>query len=144
VADQRAKGQDSQMIMVLNGAPQATITDIVSAEITWMFQMKQQGYNGETSDRYDEVFLGMSGKLELHLENQQIFNLIKAVQDRAQRRLPGNVINLKTTLNFPNGDRPRILIPALYFGNMPMSFPGRTEYIVLPLEFNAAQAVTIF
>lgn len=144
MADQRIKGQESQLILVLNGAPQATITDVVSSELTYQFQLKQQGYNGEAQDRFDEVFLGIGGRIELHLENQQIFNLIKSVQDRAQRRIPGNVINMKMTLNFPNGDRPRVLVPNLFFGNMPLSFPGRTEYAVLPLEFNASQAVTIF
>lgn len=143
MAEQRVKGMEVQLILVLNGAPQATITDIVNWEMTWQFEIKKQGYLGESTERRDEVFLGIATRAEYHFENQDIFKLIQAIQDRAKRRVPGNKINMKSTLNFPNGDRPRVLVPDLFFGNLPMNFPGRTEYGAITLDAEAADAKTI-
>lgn len=140
---QRIKGQEVAVILVVNGTPQDTITDVVNFEFTYQFELKKQGYLGETTDRRDEVFMGIAARMELHFENQDIFVLVQAVQDRAQRREPGTQINIKATLNFPNGDRPRVLVPNVFFGNLPIHFPGRTEYGTTTLEMEASSAKTI-
>lgn len=143
MSDQRIKGQETEVLLVVGGVVQETITDIRNFEMTYQFEIKKEGYLGESTDRRDEVFMGIAARAEYHFENQDIFNLIQSVQDRAQRRVPGVKINVKTTLNFPNGDRPRVLIPNVFFGNLPMNFPGRTEYGSVTLEMEAASAKTI-
>jgi len=138
VADQRIKGQEVEVLMVVNGAAQDTITDVRSFEITLKTELLEEGYLGETTNRYDEIFKGISGKLDLHFENQDIFTFFQSVTDRARRREPGTKINIKATLNFPNGQRPRVAINDCFFGPFPISFGSRQDYGSTSIEFAAS------
>lgn len=138
MADQRIKGQEVEVILVVDGTPQANITDVRSFEIAAKLELKEEGYLGEKTNRYDEIFNGIRGRIELHFENQDVFDLMKSVADRAKRRTPGTQINIKATLNFPNGQRPRVIIPDCFFGEIPINFASRSDYGTVGLEFNAA------
>ena len=137
MADQRIKGQEVEVILVVDGKAQDTITDVRSFEIGLKTELKEEGYLGEKTNRYDEIFNGVRGRMELNFENQDVFSLFTAVLDRAKRRTPGTQINVKATLNFPNGDRPRVLIPNVFFGEIPMNFGSRGDYGTVGLEFAA-------
>jgi hypothetical protein len=137
MADQRIKGQEVQVLITSGGAPQSTITDIRSFEVGFQTEILREGYLGETTDRRDEVFRGVRGRIEFHFENQDVLRLIQSILDRAQRREPGLVINVKATLNFPNGQNPKVVINNVFFGEQPINFAGRTEYGTFGLEFEA-------
>lgn len=141
---QRIKGQETEAIIVLNGTPQDTITDIRSHEFAFQLEILREGYLGETTDRRDSIFRGIRGRMELHIENEDIFDLIKALVDKARRREAGTKVNIKTTLNFPNGDRPRVLIPNVEFGEVPINFGSRSDYGTVTLEYEASEAQVIF
>jgi hypothetical protein len=138
VADQRIKGQEAQLLLVMNNVPQLTTTDFKELELVLVFDRLQEGYLGETADRLDEVFRIVRGSMSLNVENQDFLSVMQAVYDRARRRIPGSQINLKTALQFPNGQRPRIIVKNLFFGEMPFSFASRSEYGVLKLDFGGA------
>ncbi len=108
-----------------------------SFEVAAKLEIKEEGYLGEKTNRYDEIFNGVRGRLELHFENQDVFSLMTSIIDRAKRRTPGVQINVKATLNFPNGERPRILISNASFGELPFNFPSRGDYGTAGLEFQA-------
>lgn len=137
---QRIKGQEVEAILIVDGTPQTTITDIKSCEISFQLDILSEGYLGETTDRKDSVFKGVRGSMELHFENADVFKLFKAVVDKARRRTPGTKINLKGTFNFPNGDRPRLVMPDVEFGAIPISFGSRADYGSVKLEFEASEA----
>ena len=119
---QRIKGQEVEAILIVNGVPQTNITAIKSFEFAFQLEIQSEGYLGETTDRKDSVFKGIRGSMEMHLESQAVFELIRAIVDKARRREPGTRINLKATLNFPNGDRPRVIIPDCEFGEHQLLF----------------------
>lgn len=135
---QRIKGQETEVMIVDNGIPQVTLTDVRSFELAAKTEMLEEGYLGETTDRYDEVYKGVRGRLELHFETQDIFQFFQDIIDRARRRQPGTQINIKTTLNFPNGQRPLALISNAFFGELPINFPSRSDYGAVTLDFQAA------
>jgi hypothetical protein len=137
---QRVKGQETVVTIVANGAPQTTIADVRSTEVAFKLELLQEGYLGETTDRYDDIFKGMRGKIDLHFENQDVFTLFSLIVNRARRREPGNLINIQTTLNMPNGQRPRINIPNVFFGEIPIGFASRSDYGTIGLEFGADSA----
>lgn len=132
---QRIKGQESEVSIVVNGNVMSSITTIRSLEIAPKTEIKEEGYLGETTQRYDEIFNGVRGNIEGHFESQQVFDMMMAIIDRARRRTPGIKINIKTTLNFPNGDRPRIFLQDCFFGEQPIGFGGRSEYLTFRYEF---------
>lgn len=138
MADQRIKGQEVEVLLIVNGQVQQTITDVRSFEVTPKFDKLEEGYLGETTDRYDEMFKGVRGAMELHFENQDIFNLVQSVLDRARRRTPGTIVNIKATLRFPNGQRPRVIIQDAFFGDMPINFGSRADYGTLKLDFESS------
>lgn len=129
--------------MVANGVPQTSITDVRSFDFEFQTEIQSEGYLGETTNRKDSIFNGIRGSMELHYENQEIFNLVKSIVDKARRRTPGSKINIKTTLNFPNGDRPRVLIPDVEFGPVPFSFGSRTDYGTVRLDYEASEATIL-
>lgn len=140
---QRVKGQEVALLFNLNNTPVKTVTDFRSFEMTWQTETKSEGYLGETTNRRDDVFNGIMGKVELHFENQDVFNLIQAIVDRARRREPGTTITLKVTLQMPNGQRPRVTIPNCFFGAIPMNFGSRTDYGTISLDFEAENATVL-
>lgn len=140
---QRIKGQEIEVLLILNGVVQKTITDVRNFEMGWLTEILKEGYLGETTDRYDSVFHGIKGKMDFHFENSDIFSLIQSLVDKAQRRTPGTKVNIKATLNFPNGQRVRIIVPNAEFGEFPMSFGGRADYGSITVDFNASQAQVI-
>ena len=114
-----------------------TITDVRSFEMNIQLEVLKEGYLGETTMRRDEVFNGVTGKAELHFENEDIFKLFQQIVDRARRRQPGTQIAAKSSVRFPNGQNKIINIPHIFFGEIPVSFPGRAEYATVSLNFEA-------
>lgn len=140
---QRIKGLEVEAILVADGVVQDTITDVRSFEVAFQTEILREGYLGETTDRRDEVFRGVRGRMELHFENRDVFTLFAKIVDRARRRTPGTRINIKATLNFPNGQRPKVIINDAFFGELPMNFASRTDYGTVGLEFEASDARTL-
>lgn len=138
MANQRIKGQEVEVMVVVDGRALSTVTDVRSFEVGPQLEIKREGYLGETTDRRDEIFNGVTGRMELHFENQDIFGLFTAVVDRARRRTPGVKINIKATLNFPGGDRPRVLINDAFFGPFPINFAGRGDYGAVTVDFESS------
>jgi hypothetical protein len=138
VADQRVKGQEVEVSLIVDGEIADTTTDVRSFEFAYKLETKEEAYLGEKTNRYDEIFNGMRGRIEFHFENQDVFDIIQSIVDRAKRRTPGTEINIKATLNFPNGDKPRVLIKDVFFGEIPISFGSRTDYGTVGIDFQAS------
>ena len=137
MASQRIKGQEVEVLLIVDGTVQDTITDVRSFEVAAKLETKEEGYLGEKTNRYDEIYNGVRGRLELHVENKDVFTLLQSIIDRAKRRTPGTQINIKATLNFPNGDRPRVLVANAFFGEIPINFGSRGDYGTVGLDFQA-------
>lgn len=135
---QRIKGQETEVLLIVDNEPKETITDVRSFEVAVQMELLREGYLGETTDRRDDIFRGTRGRMTLHIENDDIFDMFKQIIDRARRREPGTKINIKTTLNFPNGDRPRLQIEDCFFGEIPLVFGSRSDYGEVTLEFESA------
>ena len=137
MADQRLKGQETELRLIVDNNVQDTITDIRSMNISIQLAILQEGYLGETTMRRDEVFNGVTGSIELHIENEDIFTLLNSIVNRARRREPGVKINAKTSVRFPNGQNKIIMISNIFFGEIPFGFGGRAEYVTTSLHFEA-------
>jgi hypothetical protein len=139
---QRIKGLETEILLIVDGKTQDTITDVRSFELAAKVETKEEGYLGEKTNRFDDIFNGVRGRAEFHFENGDVFNLMKSIIDRAKRRTPGTQINIKSTLNFPSGEKKRVLVQDAYFGEIPIGVPGRGDYLTFALDFQASD-VTI-
>lgn len=135
MAEQRIKGQEVELILVEDNVPLTTIADIRSFEMAAQLEILKEGYLGETTDRRDSVYRGYRGKMEVHFENRDVLDFARRLVDKARRRTPGARVNCKVTLVFPGGDRVRMILKDLSFGEIPMGFGGRAEYGTISLDF---------
>lgn len=125
---QRIKGQEVAIEVLVDGVPKATFSDIRSFTVTPKLEKKEEEYLGETSKRYDEVFSGVDFELECNFHDQGVLEFVDTVVERAQRRVAGTVINIKATLNFPNGNTPKVVMRNCFFNEMPVGFGSRSDY----------------
>lgn len=144
---QRIKGQEVRVTMV---APTGTVEAIGSGgvssfELEFKTEILSEGYLGETTERKDDIFKGVSGRMEIHLDRQSYFRFVQAVLDRSQRRSAAEArFNVLTSLTFPNGERPRVLLEDIFFGPLPVNVGGRDEYVTATVEFECAQGRFLF
>lgn len=135
---QRIKGQETEVMVAVNGQPVTSINAIKSLEVSFDQEIKDEGYLGETTNRKDAIFNGISGNIEFNFDSPDAFDIIVEIVDKARRRTPGTTINVQTTLNFPSGRRRRIILPNVEFGAIPMSFGSRGDFGSLKLEFQGS------
>ena len=134
---QRISGQDTSVSIIVDDEVFAEITAIRSFDVTWKFSTKSEEYVGETGPRKDDFFEGLSGRIELDMENTDSLTLIQVIQTRAQNRALGTRISVKTTLQFPDGDRAVINIPNTFYSDIPINFGSRTDYGRMTLSYEA-------
>ena len=137
---QRIKGQEVDIIMLVDGQPRDNFSLARSFDISFKTDMLQEGYLGETTDRYDTIYKGVAGKISFHLDNTEVFNIIRFIVNKARRREPGTKFNIKSTLNFPNGQRARVIVRDAEFGELPISFGSRSDYGEFNLDYGASEA----
>jgi len=143
MASQRLKGQEVSIEIIKDSRPLDTISTIRSFDFSYQLETKSEGYLGETTDRKDSVFRGIKGRMEIHTNNKDIFNLIQSAVDKARRRSSGVRINIKCALQYPNGDRVRVTIPDVEFGEFPVKVGSRSDYVSIDLDFEASEARTV-
>lgn len=133
----RIKGQEFELILIQNNVPLPAVTDVRSFEMAAQLEILKEGYLGETTDRRDSVYRGYRGRMAVHFEDRGILDLMRAAVDKARRRTATGVIkiNLKVTLNFPEGQRVRVVLKDLNFGEIPLSVGSRTDYAEVSLDF---------
>lgn len=127
MANQRIKGQEVEISVLVDGVT-STFTDINSFEMSSVTETTEEGYLGEKGNRYDEFYKGWTASIKMHNGNGEIFKFQGIIKDRAQRRTPAVQINIKATLNFPNGDRSRVILNDAFFDEMGVAFGSRDAY----------------
>lgn len=127
----RARGQETQLRVTLNGQIQRTFTAVESLTITPNIEKLQKGYLGDSSDRLDEIYKGCSFDFSMDPEGGEMFKLIDTIIDRAARRTAQSAvhINIIATFSFPNGQRIRWTLPDVKFQDIPVSIGGRDQYV---------------
>lgn len=135
----RIKGQEVQVRITRNGVLDRTIVDIKSATVVGKFTKIFEKYLGRSSDDTDDIFDHVEGTLVVNPRSQDILNLAMAIKQRAQRNVSQDLlkINFVATLQFPNGQKPKIIVPDLKFGDIPVNFPGREQYVDVPFDWGA-------
>ena len=126
---QRIKGQEVTILIVSNGILQAELTDVQDFNCSLQLELVEQGYLGETTDRYDEVFKGAKFDMSMHHHSQDWVLFNNVLVARARRLAVNTVINVSAVFSFPNGDTPTWTWPDSYFGEIGVNLPGRAEYM---------------
>lgn len=131
----RVKGQE---VSILFTGPEGEIELAArqSFEATVLLDTLSEGYLGETTERKDDVYRGIEGRLSIHLETDAYLTLIQTAKERSQRQRAG-VFNLSAVMSFPDGAIRRVFIEDVKFGNFPLNVGGRDEYVTGEINFAA-------
>lgn len=137
---QRIKGQEVTVAFTTPEGDFTDFTDVLSATITLENEILEESYLGEVSNRYDDIYNGVSGSVEMHLENNQFVTFMNLVQDRSERRAPAaGQFNVSMTFALPNGERARVTCEDVFWGPIPVEVGGRADYVKLSLEFKCSR-----
>jgi len=140
------RGDDIQIRLTRNGQLQRTIVDLKDGSITLKITKHFEGYIGRSSDSVDEQFNHVDVALNFHPSSQDALRLADDIKKRSQRQTAQDllVINLIATLQFVDGSRPKIIVPDLKFGDIPLTFGGRDQYAVWSLDASAEDYTPMF
>jgi hypothetical protein len=141
---QRIKGQEVRLTFT-GPTGQEDVGDIQSFEAELQMEILKEGYLGETVDRRDDIFRGVSGRCELHIENSKYFAFAQRVQDRAQRRsAAGGVFSATATFALPDGDRVRLTFENIFFGPLPLRVNDRAAYVQFTITWECEVLRKVF
>ncbi len=138
---QRIKGQEVQVICMVGAELQDALTDIVNFNATFKLSKLEQGYIGETANRFDEKYDGCELDFEMHVHSAQWDGYLQSIVDRARRRTPDVTFNVVATLFYPSGETRAVTFNDIKFGDMPMNIGTRGDYVKLKVQASCTEFV---
>lgn len=143
-AANRIKGQSAYLVILRDGDPQLRIDSIQSLEVEFMMELLEEGYLGETSNRFDSLYNGMRIKIEGHTNSEAYLELMQAIKEKAQRRAGSTIrIDIVASFAFENGDFPTLALQDVHFDSMPLSLDSRQAFQSFSLEGKCSEFTRI-
>jgi hypothetical protein len=140
MAEQRIRGEQVQFRISKGGVLQRTLTAVKSMTFTALVDQIKRGYLGETTERVDEIYKGVTIDAAFDTETPDAWDLISAIRNRAVARQydTTTIITCSFVGNFTGGVRRRITVPDVKSGNLPIMVSSREEYVGQTLSFAAS------
>lgn len=136
---QRIKGQEVALVFSSPAGVEEGLVDVQSFEAELDVEILQEKFLGETADRYDDIYNGVSGNAEFQIETVQYFRFTERVQERSQRRTPADAqFQIVAAFAFPNGTRARLIFEDVFWGPLPIRTPSRNEYVTVRVEWKGS------
>jgi len=139
--DPRLRGQEVEVRIVANGTLENSITAVATFEETFKLEKKEDGFLGETNNRYDHIFQGIDGKMEFHVNSNDWMLFQNVIKLQAQRKTPNTQINLTRTDYYANGQTSIVTYADCKFGPSPTSVSGRGEFVKVSLDFSCSDRI---
>lgn len=144
MANTRVKGQEAYVVIMRDGDPQITIDSVSSLEVEFMMEILEEGYLGETSNRFDSIYNGMRVKIEGHCNSEAYLELAQAIKEKAQYRAGSTVrIDVVASYAFQNGDFPSLVLQDVHFDAIPFSIDSRQSFQSFSLEGKCSEFTKI-
>lgn len=139
----RLKGQETTAVFVSSNGTEDSVADVKSLSIQFDRDILSEGYIGQTTEQKDDIFKGVSGKIEFHVRKAQVLDLVQRINEKTKRRLPGELFQIVSTMSFPEGGRRRVIVPDAKFGAIPIESPSRDDFVTLTFDFAAEDATIL-
>lgn len=137
--DQRLKGQEVSIRIINAGVVVAEIDTVSSFNDEVALELKEDGFLGETANRFDEILNGYGGDMEIQISKANWVLLQQAIIDRAQRKTPEVVFNIVRTDLFSNGDSAIFTYSDVKWGPIPTSVASRGDFVKPKLQFKCSE-----
>lgn len=139
MAEQRLKGQEVSVRVIQAGQVITSIDSISVFNDNVALELKEQGYLGESVNRFDEVFNGFGGDFEFHVNQSDWHDLVNAILDRATRAVPDTVFNVVRVDLYPNGGDATFTYTDVKWGAIPTTVASRGDYVKPRMEFRCEE-----
>lgn len=140
MAERRLLGQEISVRVIQGGNLVDQIDAVGSFNDNTDLEIKQDGFLGESADRFDQVLHGHSGDFEFQPTNAGWHRLKQAIIDKATRRVPDLVFNVVVAELYANSDNAVITYPDVSWGPIPKNVSSRTDFVKVKLEFKSTDA----
>lgn len=140
MAELRLRGQEVSVRIIQGGNLLDQIDSVGSLNENTDLEIKQDGFLGEASDRYDQVLHGHGFDLEFQLTSAQWYRFRLAILDKAARRIPDLVFNVVVAELYANGDNAVTTYPNVSWGAMPKTTPSRADFVKVKVEGKSSDA----
>lgn len=134
----RLKGQDISVRVIRAGVVEASIDSLSTFNDNIALELKEDGFLGETVNRFDEILNGYGGDFEFQVHRGDWNLLTKAITDRASRRTPDVQFNVVRTDFYPNGDSCIYTYENVFWGPIPTSVASRGDFVKPRMEFRCS------
>jgi hypothetical protein len=132
--DARLKGQEISIRVVDDGQLVSQIDSIGTFNDNVKFELKEDGFLGETTNRYDEVFNGFGFDFEYQPTAATHLELTERIAARARRDVPNRTFNIVRTDFFANGQSAIVTYIDVKWGPTGTSIAGKNEFVKVKME----------
>lgn len=139
MAGLRLKGQEVSIRIVQDGGEVTSIDSISSFNDEAKLEIKEDGFLGEPTNRFDDIHNGFSGDFEMHLTSSAWVKWQRAIIDRAQRRRPGIVFNVVRTDLYADNSSIVFTYKDVKWGGMPTSMGSRGDFVKVRANFACSE-----
>lgn len=132
----RLKGQEVSIRIVAGGVLQASIDSVSSMDDNVKLNLLEQGFLGETANRFDESFDGFGANFEIQMTKADASQLDDAIVAKAKRETPDVVFNMVRTDLYSDGSSNVYTYMDMHWGSIPTTISSRGDYV--KKKFSAA------
>ncbi len=137
--DARLKGQEISIRAIRGGVVVDSIDSISVFNQETMLELKQDGFLGETVNRFDSIFNGFGGDFEFHVHNNRWVGFERSIIDKANRNTPDTVFNVIRTDFYPNGNSTIYTYRDVSWGAIPHTVGSRGDYAKIKAQFQCSE-----
>lgn len=135
----RIRGQEIQIKVTSAGSVAAEVSsNIGSFNNEHGFAIKQDGFLGEPTDRFDQTIDAHSGDFEFQLNKASWVNIVKAIEKKAKRQDTTLVFNVIRTDIFADGSTNVYTWSDVSWGPISESVGGRAEFVKVKASFKTS------
>lgn len=138
----RLRGQEVRVVVMQDGATIAEINSVASTDSNTDLVIQEDGFLGETANRYDTILNGFGGGFEMQLTTANWIKFADAAIAKAQRVSPGTIFNVVRIDLFSDGSSIVHTFSDVAWGPIPETVGGRAEFVKVKLTFKCSERAT--
>lgn len=131
----RIKGQEVSIRVVDNGTLVASLDSISSFNEEMKSEIKEDGFLGESTNRFDDIHNGYGGDFEFQFRRSDWTDFQLRVQARQERRNPNTVFNVVRTDLYADGTATVFTYIDAKWGAMTSSIGSRSDFVKGKCQF---------
>lgn len=135
----RLKGQEVSIRVVQNGTLIASLDSIASFNEEMKSEIKEDGFLGEGTNRFDDIHNGYGGDFEFQFRRPDWVTFQLAVQARQTRRQPNLVFNVVRTDLHADGTSNVFTYKDAKWGPMSASIGSRADFVKGKAQFACSE-----